>query len=396
MRQEKTYDIVGDNTLTKVEDHQFALFNERGTFTFTPKNETLKNPYSVVSLFSGCGGMDLGFYKEGFKILWANDIDPIACETYRRNIGDHIVDADITKIDYTSIPESDVLLGGFPCQDFSVIWKRGGITTERGNLYRNFVDIVHLKNPKLFIAENVKGILSANKGKAIEQIVNDFSTTGKFGYNISVNLINFADYGTPQLRQRVLIIGTRKDIKEQFTIPAPTHNSNNYVSAKEALNGVENVKFNNEHQNVQPSTIEKLKLIPAGGNFSDIPRNSPHYVKGMISHVYRRLHPDKPSTTIIAAGGGGTWGYHFDEPRPLTNRERARLFGYPDDFAFVGSITEVRRQIGNSVAPVGKIFSILFGRAPLGRAIRYNLFAFQDKKDFRFYPSRSLIFKACA
>lgn len=353
MRQEKIYDIVVDNTLTKVEDHQFALFNERGTFTFTPKNETLKNPFSVVSLFSGCGGMDLGFYKEGFKILWANDIDPIACETYRRNIGDHIVDADITKIDYNSIPESDVLLGGFPCQDFSVIWKRGGITTERGNLYRNFVDIVHLKNPKLFIAENVKGILSANKGKAIEQIVNDFSTTGKYGYNISVNLINFADYGTPQLRQRVLIIGTRKDIKEQFSIPEPTHNSNNYVSAKEALSGVENVKFNNEHQNVQPSTIEKLKLIPAGGNFSDIPRNSPHYVKGMISHVYRRLHPDKPSTTIIAAGGGGTWGYHFDEPRPLTNRERARLFGYPDDFAFVGSITEVRRQIGNSVAPVG-------------------------------------------
>lgn len=350
---EKKYPKIETDTLSVAEENQIEIFRAKKKFTFTPKNGTLNNPYSVVSLFSGCGGMDLGFYKEGFKMLWANDIDPIACETYRKNIGNHIVAGDITKIDYNTIPNCDVLLGGFPCQDFSMIWQRGGINTERGNLYRNFVDLVHLKNPKVFIAENVKGLLSANKGKAIEQIVNDFKTTGKYGYNITVNLINFADYGTPQLRQRVLIIGTRKDIKEKFIIPQPTHNPENYVTAREALKGVEKVKFNNEHQNVQPSTIEKLKLIPAGGNFSDIPRNSPHYVKGMISHVYRRLHPDKPSTTIIAAGGGGTWGYHFDEPRPLTNRERARLFGYPDDFAFVGTITEVRRQIGNSVAPVG-------------------------------------------
>lgn len=358
MQDKKTIDLKyandEDATLTLVEEQQIKMFEEqRINFTFTPKNGALKNPYSVVSLFSGCGGMDLGFYKEGFKILWANDIDPIACETYRRNIGDHIVAGDITKIEYDTIPKCDVLLGGFPCQDFSVIWKRGGITTERGNLYRNFVELVHQKNPKIFIAENVKGILSANKGKAIEQIVNDFAVTGEYGYNVTVNLINFADYGTPQLRQRVLIIGTRKDLKEKFIVPKATHTPENYVSARQALEGVEEVKYNNEHQNIQPSTIEKLKLIPAGGNFSDIPKNSPHYVKGMISHVYRRLHPDKPSTTIIAAGGGGTWGYHFSEPRPLTNRERARLFGYPDDFAFVGTITEVRKQIGNSVAPIG-------------------------------------------
>ena len=350
---ENQYILEVENNLNLVEEKQLEMFYERRDFTFTPKNETLENPYSVVSLFSGCGGMDLGFYQEGFKIIWANDIDPIACETYRRNIGDHIVSGDITKIDYSEIPNCDVLLGGFPCQDFSMIWKRGGINTERGNLYRNFVDLVDLKKPKVFIAENVKGLLSANKGKAIEQIVSDFSATGEFGYNITVNLINFADYGTPQLRQRVLIIGTRKDIEEKFTIPKPTHTPENYVSAREALKDVEKVKYNNEHQNIQPSTTEKLKLIPAGGNFSDIPKSSPHYVKGMISHVYRRLHVDKPSTTIIAAGGGGTWGYHYDEPRPLTNRERARLFGYPDDFAFVGTITEVRKQIGNSVAPVG-------------------------------------------
>ncbi|WP_319420809.1 DNA cytosine methyltransferase [Pleurocapsa sp. FMAR1] len=322
---------------------QLNIFNEPIS---TPES---KQRINVISLFSGCGGMDLGFHQAGFKILWANDIDKKACETYEKNIGKHIVHGDIQKLDYFTIPDADLILGGFPCQDFSMIWKRGGITTQRGNLYRNFVDIVALKEPLMFIAENVKGLMTANKGKAIKQIIEDFSSTGKYGYTTTPTSVNFADYGTPQLRKRVLIIGVRKDIKHTLEIPQQTHTLDNYVSSSEALYGVEKVEHNNKHQNIQPSTVEKLKLIPAGGNFTDIPKDSPHYVKGMISHVYRRLHPDKPSTTIIAAGGGGTWGYHYSEPRPLTNRERARLFGYPDDFIFEGTITEVRRQIGNSV-----------------------------------------------
>ena len=260
---------------------------------------------------------------------------------------------DITKIDYSTIPNADVILGGFPCQDFSMIWKRGGINTERGNLYKNFVDLVSLKNPKMFVAENVKGLLTANKKQAIQKIIDDFSSTGEYGYQTKPYLVNFAHYGAPQLRERVLIIGVRKDIEQDFELPKPTHNPDNYVTSKEALKGVKSVPHNNEHQNIQEGTVEKLKLIPPGGNFTDIPKDSPHYVKGMISHVYRRLHPDKPSTTIIAAGGGGTWGYHYKEPRPLTNRERARLFGYPDDFVFTGTIAEVRKQIGNSVPPSG-------------------------------------------
>jgi DNA (cytosine-5)-methyltransferase 1 len=331
---------------------------------------------NVVSLFSGCGGMDLGFAQAGFRILWANDIDQKACETYERNLGKHIVCGDIQEIDYSTIPNADLILGGFPCQDFSMIWKRGGITTERGNLYRNFVNLVSKTEPLMFIAENVKGLMTANRGKAIKQIIEDFSATGRYGYETKPHLVDFADYGTPQLRKRVLIIGIRKDIKLTFETPKPTHQWENYratyaeryplgqapefiqgmrpyVSSSQALAGVEKVAHNNEHQNIKRSTVEKLKLIPAGGNFTDIPKDSPHYVKGMISHVYRRLDPDKPSTTIIAAGGGGTWGYHYSEPRPLTNRERARLFGYPDDFVFEGTITEVRRQIGNSVPPVG-------------------------------------------
>lgn len=326
---------------------QLSLFDNLNTYSTNEKK------IQTISLFSGCGGIDLPFSDFGFDIVWANDINPKACDTYRKNIGKHIICDDINNINLSKIPKADFIIGGFPCQDFSMIWKRGGIQTERGNLYRNFVNIVKDKNPKMFLAENVKGLLTANKGKAIDTITNDFSNTGKIGYNVKTTLINFADYGVAQVRERVLIIGIRKDINKTFEIPKASHSSKNYVSSKEALKEVELVPFNNEHQNIKKNTIEKLKLIPPGGNFTNIPRDSPHYVKGMISHVYRRLHPDKPSTTIIAAGGGGTWGYHFSEPRPLTNRERARLFGYPDDFIFEGSVTEVRRQIGNSVPPLG-------------------------------------------
>ncbi len=311
-----------------------------------------KKKLTVASLFAGCGGLDLAFKQAGFDILWANDNNHWACETFKKNFGDHIVEGDVSNIKAKDIPAVDVILGGFPCQDFSMLWKRGGITTERGNLYRHFVRIVREKKPKLFIAENVKGILTANKGEAVKQIIADFAKTG---YDVEVHPVNFADYGAPQFRQRVLIVGVRKDLKKQFSFPKPTHDINSYVSSKSALKGAEKVPYNNEHQNIAQKTREMLKLIPPGGNFTSIPKSSPYYVKGMISHVYRRLDPNKPSTTIIAGGGGGTWGYHYSEPRPLTNRERARLFGYPDDFIFEGSITEVRRQIGNSVPPAGAL-----------------------------------------
>jgi DNA (cytosine-5)-methyltransferase 1 len=230
-----------------------------------------------------------------------------------------------------------------------MIWKRGGLETDRGNLYKYFVKAVRYKKPRIFVAENVKGLLTANKGAAVKTITEDFA---RIGYDVSVDLYNFAEYGVPQLRQRVFIIGVRNDIKWNFSKPMPTHDKSNFVSSGKALVGVGKVKLNNELQNISEKTVRMLKLIPEGGNFTDIPKNHPLYVKGLISHVYRRLDRKKPSTTIIAGGGGGTWGYHFEEPRPLTNRERARLFCYPDDFEFSGSISEVRRQIGNSVPPL--------------------------------------------
>jgi DNA (cytosine-5)-methyltransferase 1 len=182
--------------------------------------------------------------------------------SYARNIGSHIVCGDIAEILPETIPDVDVIIGGFPCQDFSMIWKRGGIETERGNLYRFFVEAVRTKMPKVFVAENVKGLLTANKGAAIEQIARDFA---KIGYVVNVDLYNFADYGVPQLRERVLIVGVRADIDWKFAKPTATHNSKTYKTSGQALQGVEKVKANNERHKITEKTKKMLELIPEGG-----------------------------------------------------------------------------------------------------------------------------------
>lgn len=222
-------------------------------------------------------------------------------------------------------------------------------------MYKSFLRFIDAKKPKAFVAENVKGLLTANKGKAIRQILHDFESIEP-GYVVIPKLYNFAEYGVPQFRERVLFVGIRVDLGFKFSHPMPSNGpftSNPYVSVGKALKDVEKIKYNNEHMNITEKTRSLLALIPEGGNFTDVPKDSPLYVKGMISHVYRRIKRDEPSKTIIAAGGGGTWGYHYPEPRPLTNRERARIQSFPDDFIFEGSVAEVRRQIGNAVPPQG-------------------------------------------
>jgi DNA (cytosine-5)-methyltransferase 1 len=336
----------------------------------------------LLSLFSGCGGMDLPFHKLGYKSVWAIDTNRHACDTYARNIAPVIVNDSIENINVDATPDADIIIGGFPCQDFSTTWKRPGLEGTRGNLYTYFLEFVNKKKPKVFVAENVKGLLSANNYQAIEQIIKDFEAIDP-GYLVKPKLYNFADFGVPQLRERVLIVGVRMDTGFNFKHPAPICGDKGilrYYTAGEVFKGVEKVLYNNEPVPCRPSTVEKLKLIPARGNFADIPKDSPHYVKGMISHVYRRIHPDHPSATIIAAGGGGTWGYHYLEPRPLTNRERARLQSFPDDFIFEGSIAEVRRQIGNAVSPEG-ILDLVVDLTPLfeGFYDPVNLYALDTK-----------------
>ena len=313
----------------------------------------------LISLFSGCGGLDLGFHREGYQAIWANEFNRWAADTYECNFKKSKVDRrsilEIEPYKEAEIPPAELIIGGFPCQDFSIIWKRPGLDGSRGSLYKEFLRFVDAKKPKAFVAENVKGILSANSGLAIRQIIKDFESIAP-GYCLNIKLYNFADYGVPQFRERVLIVGVRNDTGFDFQHPKPTHGpkaGNSYFTAGQALEGADSVPLNNDHMKIMPRTRALLEKISEGGNFTDIPENDPLYVKGMISHVYRRIHRGEPAKTIIAAGGGGTWGYHYPEPRALTNRERARLQSFPDDFAFQGSFGEVRRQIGNAVPPEG-------------------------------------------
>lgn len=175
--------------------------------------------YKVVSLFSGAGGMDLGFINAGFEIIWANDIIPEAIETYKKNIGNHIVYGDIRMISSKDIPDNpDVIIGGFPCQGFSVANTKRSMKDERNFLYKEMLRVIKDKNPKMFVAENVKGILSIEKGKVFEMIKKDFEN---LGYYVEARVLNAAEYGVPQLRERVVIIGNR--LSKSVTFPKKTH-----------------------------------------------------------------------------------------------------------------------------------------------------------------------------
>lgn len=311
----------------------------------------------VISLFAGCGGLDLPFHRAGYKHALVNEFNEDAARTFERNFGVKVNTNPIEELDMSKLPPADLVIGGFPCQDFSQIWKRPGLKGTRGNLYTYFLEVVDRTKPKSFVAENVLGILTANNGKAINQIISDFSNIEP-GYVVIPKVYNFADFGVPQYRQRVILVGVRVDTGFNFIHPTAEFGEGHkqpHRSAAEALEGLDPTFPNQEHMRIQPRTVEILKRIGAGGNFTDIPVGDPYYVKGMISHVYRRIDPDKPSMTLIAGGGGGTWGYHFPEPRALTNRERARIQSFPDDFVFEGSFGEIRRQIGNAVPPVGVI-----------------------------------------
>ena len=321
--------------------------------------------FKIFSTFTGAGGLDIGFhggfkfldkeYKRlNFKTLKALELNRQACETLRNDNkyfkDTHVIEGDITKINPNDFidEEYDVLLGGFPCVTFSVVGKQVGLKDDiNGRLYESFVGFVEALQPKVFLAENVKGILSANKGEAIKIITKRFEDTG---YKLKVQLVNFADYGVPQLRERVLFIGIRKDIDEEFNIPEPTHKEN-HVTVEEAFKNIDKKCVNHNYMKQLPSTTAKLEAIPEGGNFRDLPPELA--IKGLMSNIYRRLDRKKPAYTVLASGGGGTWTYHYEEPRALTNRERARLQTFPDDLIFKGSNTEVRRQIGNAVPAVG-------------------------------------------
>ena len=338
--------------------------------------------YKIISTFTGAGGLDIGFHGD-FEYLGSNysklnfqtevslDINEDACKTIENDNNyfkdTKVLNENIIDYDYKQIPDNnyDVLLGGFPCVTFSIVGKQAGLKDDlNGKLYESYAHYVEHFKPKIFLAENVKGILSANKGEAVKIIKKRFEDTG---YKLKIFLVNFADFGVPQLRERVLFIGVRSDIETEFIPPEFTHKGD-HKTVLDAFENLDTNCVNHTFMKQLSTTTQKLEAIPEGGNFKDLPEHLA--VKGLMSNIYRKLHRNKPAYTVIASGGGGTWTYHYEEPRALTNRERARLQGFPDDLKFIGSNTEVRRQIGNAVPAVGiypfaeRIQNVLDGITP--------------------------------
>lgn len=290
---------------------------------------------TITSLFSGAGGLDLGLIQAGNEVIWANDIDPDAVDTYRANIGSHIICRDIKEISVDEVPETDVVVGGFPCQGFSLANLKRDVSDERNQLYRYFYTIVKTKQPKYFLAENVKGILSLGKGSVIRQIVEDFSDAG---YLVEVHKVDAADYGVPQHRERVIILGQRKDIAERmlYRFPKATNSKDGnglpqWVSIEEALTSI-------------PSDYEKEADPNANGSaYRFVARNFT---------AHRVTDPHKPSPTILARGNGkgGVCAIpHYNGERRLTIRESAVVQTFPWDYEFKGKMGSCYRQIGNAV-----------------------------------------------
>lgn len=299
--------------------------------------------YKVVSLFAGCGGMDLGFTggfsflgkkypKRKFEVVWANDIFPDACKTYGHNLKHDIVCGDINEILNAKsvarglpLPETaDVVLGGFPCQDFSLAGKRRGLSAKRGQLYRAMVEVVSRVRPKVFVAENVKGLLSAQGGKAIETITSDFA---RLGYNISWKLHLAANYGVPQMRERILIVGTDKRLLPKFEHPDTVLPENGRVALKEAIGDLEGVA-----EGAVPNHY-----------WSKAKRN-----RGQGNTVVKA---DRPGPTMRAEHHGNI-ELHWSGKRRLSAREAARIQSFPDSFEFLPSTSSAYKQVGNAVPPV--------------------------------------------
>lgn len=322
--------------------------------------------FKLGELFCGPGGLALGAISARiedpeYRIIhkWANDYDASTCDTYRRNIcpddAESVICGDVRKLDIDSLGEIDALAFGFPCNDFSVVGEQKGFDGVFGPLYSYGVRVLKKYQPLWFLAENVGGLRSANEGKAFEKIKKDLIDVG---YRIYPNLYKFEEYGVPQSRHRMIIVGIRKDLSYEFKIPSTKPYADCDVTCKTAIEvpPIPSYATNNEETKQSATVVERLKHIKPGQNAftAELPEELRLNVKGAkISQIYKRLDPTKPAYTVTGSGGGGTHIYHYEEPRALTNRERARLQTFPDDYVFEGSKESVRKQIGMAVPAMG-------------------------------------------
>lgn len=355
--------------------------------------------YRMGELFSGPGGMALGARLatqtlDGVTLrhAWANDYDLDTCRTYLRNIlqpeyddgaklvdsatglpaeGGGVVHQNVHDLDIDALGEIDGFAFGFPCNDYSLVGERKGLRGEYGPLYTYGVKVLASKRPKWFVAENVSGLRGANEGKAFKQILEHLQNPEDGPrYRIVPHLYSFDEYGVPQRRKRIVIVGVREDLDVDFRVPSPDIYANVDVSAKSALT-VPPIALNapnHEIARLSARVVERLSFLRPGEHaFSPralqaMPKRLHINTRTTISTTYKRLEPNKPSYTVTGSGGGGSYIYHWALNRALTNRERARLQTFPDDFVFEGLKESVRKQVGMAVPVQGAmaIFGALF------------------------------------
>lgn len=318
--------------------------------------------YRLGELFCGPGGIawgattaDIG--NPDFRIVhqWANDYDEDTCNTYRNNICRDLPKTvyceDVRKFDMSKLPPIDALAFGFPCNDYSVVGEQKGMNGVYGPLYSYGVKALKMFRPMWFLAENVGGLKNANDGKAFTKIISELRDAG---YTVVPHLYKFEEYGVPQARHRIIIVGIRNDIDVVYRVPSTKPYLNIDNTCRTAIEDppIPEDAPNNERTKQSPQVVERLQHILPGQNAftADLPDHLKLNISGAkISQIYKRLDPDKPSYTVTGSGGGGTHIYHWKEDRALTNRERARLQTFPDTYIFTGSKESVRRQIGMAV-----------------------------------------------
>lgn len=336
--------------------------------------------YKMGELFCGPGGIALGAHNvadeiPGIKIehAWANDYDPTTADTYRENTPgaseETVYVGDVRELDTDALPPIDGFAFGFPCNDFSLVGKQKGLDGTYGPLYSYGINVLKSHKPEWFVAENVSGLSGANEGLAFPYILREMQ---RAGYTIVAHKYRFEEYGLPQARHRIIIVGLRNDVAAKgvaFKVPAPTTPEPSMMrTAKQAITEppIPEWATNNEPTRQSEVVKQRLAYIKPGENAfnaTDMPEELRLNVRGAkLSQIYKRLDPNKPAYTVTGSGGGGTHIYHWEEPRALTNRERARLQTFPDWYKFIGSKENVRRQIGMAVPPDGAqvVFEALF------------------------------------
>jgi DNA (cytosine-5)-methyltransferase 1 len=310
----------------------------------------INDKIKAISLFSGSGGMDLGFLKtRKIDVVLANDYNKSACESYKHNIGDHIIHGDIK--DLKNLPEADLVIGGPPCQGFSTANPKRAFDDPRNLMFKEYARIIKEVEPKVFVLENVSGMMTMKGGDVFKLIKKELKSCG---YNLYDKLLNAKDFGVPQSRRRVFIVGVRKDYKQKFKFPDPIIKDENYITVGETINT--SIKEKDKNHSIGKLTElnqERLKHIPPGGSMRNVPEHLQN--NSDLNRSMRRLHPDKPSHTIVH--NNCDHYYHPTEERRITIREMARIQGYPDSYMFKGSKSEQSRQVGNSV-PVDFGFAI--------------------------------------